>query len=376
VMNGFRIDMQKRIIGTQSEVKLSNPDFSPLKDYREVMGKIKAEGFAVSAAIRQELIIKKGNVAIPTTGFGIELDAQRTVSRNLLPSYKNLDGSQTAIEQGMIGSNPSPEVFADNGIILGAGLAYKLDARLEETLILMSPVFSEPTAFGLTPKVRTVKVAGFFNAGMPEYDMLFSYIPLELAQYFGGYGDAVDYLEIKTPSFRKASFYASRLQRSFPQYQIKDWSSFDPSLYSAIRMEKYIMFVIMMFMYIIASFNLTGNMLKTIAKRKRDLGLLKAIGFEERDLSNLFIYKALILCVGGILMGLVITGILLFLQIRFGLIRLAFSSTDAIVLPVHVQAADVIIVILLSFTITILSAILPLKRLRQIKAIELIRQTI
>jgi len=376
VMNGFARDMQSRIIGTQSEIRISRMDYKPVSDYPKLLEKVADSGFSVAPVIRQDLILKKGKVMVPTTGFGIDLEAQKRVSKNLIPyTIPEKSSGDGSIDQGLIaGSSSSDEIFRADGIILGAGLAQQLSINLFENILLMSPMFTQPTAFGLTPRVRTVRVIGIFRAGMPEYDMLYSYIPLGLAQYLAGYGDEIDYLEIKTPDFKRAKHYAQQLRAVFPDMTVADWSSFDPSLYSAIRFEKYIMFIIMMFMYIIASFNLTGNMLKTIAQRKRDLGLLKAIGYREHDLTRLFIYKALILCVIGISGGLLLSILLLGAQIQWGLIRLTVSSSTAIVLPVFVRWLDVAVVVILSFSITLLSAVLPLKRLKSIKAIDLIRQ--
>ncbi|MCK9336164.1 MAG: FtsX-like permease family protein, partial [Candidatus Cloacimonetes bacterium] len=162
------------------------------------------------------------------------------------------------------------------------------------------------------------------------------------------------------------------LSKLLPDYRLEDWSSFDSSLYSAIRFEKYLMFVILLFMFIIASFNLTGSLLKLISQKKRELGLLKALGLEDRDLRKLFLYQGLMLCSLGIILGLMLASLLLIIQDRTGLVKL----DDAIVLPVKLQVADFILVIIVSYIITILSVQLPLRKLKSINAVELIRRNI
>ena len=240
---------------------------------------------------------------------------------------------------------------------------------------VLSPMFDQPTAFGMIPKIRQLTVQAIVSSGMPEYDQSHSYIPLQTAAFFAGKGSAVDYLEIKTPDRRRTRAYSSQLSKAFPDYEIEDWSVYDPSLFAAMRFEKFLMFVIMLFMYIIASFNLTGNMLKSISLKKKELGLLKAIGYVEGDLSRLFLGQSLILATIGIFAGMALATVILALQMQFGLIQLPISSFESIPLPVKIQVTDLLMVLIISYTFTIFSTLVPLKRLRQINAVELIRQT-
>jgi lipoprotein-releasing system permease protein len=127
-------------------------------------------------------------------------------------------------------------------------------------------------------------------------------------------------------------------------------------------------------MFIIASFNLTGSLLKLISQKKSELGLLKALGYEERELRHLFLYQGLILSSIGILGGILIGTLLLLIQGHFGVVKLALGGGDAIVLPVKMLLADYLLVIIVSYGLTILSVLLPLRRLREIDAVELIRR--
>lgn len=371
VMNGFRADIRNRIIGSLSEIRISNRDQKPLQDYPRLISELRQQGFAAAPVIRNELVLSRGKVITPTVSFGIDPALQTKISSALQPhsSY-----SKDMI-QGMLAGNIQGTEFAEGGIALGSALAQKLDVVLGDEVQLLSPLFTVPTAFGMIPKVRTVRVAAVFYAGMPEYDETFSYIPLEMSRFFSGYGNAVDYVEVKTPDFEKSEAYARQLRSSLADYEVEDWSSYDSSLYGAIRFEKYMMFVIMLFMYIIASFNLTGNMLKAIVQKKRELGLLKALGYTEADLRGLFLRQSLILSALGIAGGVLLASVLLFLQTRFGIIRLDMGDAGPMVLPVQIFWQDYAVVILASFVITVFSVILPLRRLKRINVIELIRQT-
>ncbi len=372
VMNGFRQDMQTRIIGTLSEIRITSKDGSPVTNYEEIIKVCEEQGFDAAPIIRMELLLKKDNVIEPTMSFGVDLDRQTKVSTALLPISTKADSK---LRQGLIGGEANSTQFEESGIILGSGLAYRLNANLGDEIQILSPMFSEPTAFGLLPKIRTLKVIGIFIAGMPEYDMMFSYIPLGVARFFGNGHSGVDFVEVKTGSYHKLKLHTSRLARLLPDYEVKDWSSFDPSLYNAIRFEKVMMFVVMLFMYVIACFNLTGNLIKTIAQKKKELGLLKAIGFKESDLRNLFMLHTLILSTLGIVIGLLMASTLLMLQKQFDIIKLTLSPGDFIALPVSFEAMDFVIVILVAYLISIISTLFPLRQLKSIDTIELIRQS-
>ncbi len=369
VMNGFRADIRQRIIGSTSEIRISKAGNEPLGDSDALIRQLEAKGFAAAPMLRNELVIRRGSVITPTVCFGIDPALQAKVSDALSPPR----AKPGAISQGLLVGNVQGHSFAEGGIALGSTLAMKLDATLGDEVQLMSPLFNVPTAFGLIPRVRTARVAAIFYAGMPQYDETFSYVPLDLAGFFGGEGSG--YLQVKTPDFDRAELYARQLRAELPGYQVEDWSSFDSSLYGAIRFEKYMMFVIMLFMYVIASFNLTGNLLKAIVQKKRELGLLKALGYTERDLRRLFLYQSLILSALGIIAGILLASLLIWLQQRFGLITLDMGESGRLPLPIRVFWQDYLVVVLASLAITVLSVLLPLNRLKRINPIELIRQT-
>lgn len=364
VMNGFRSDIRERIIGTLSEMRLSSKDAQPLKQYQEVVDQIRAEGFAASGVVRSELLLRNMGYSAPAIVFGIDPAQHHELSPVL--RQQNARSSMHGILAGSITASG----FSERGIALGSGLAAQLGLYLGDSVQLISPVFNIPSPFGLLPRVQVLEVMAIFAAGMPEFDQSYCFVPIEIAQSFNGYAEAVDYIEIRSGNPDHSKRHIRQLQSIMGEYKLEDWSSYDASLYGAIRFEKYLMFIILLFMFIIASFNLTGSLLKLISFKKSELGLLKALGYKDHELKRLFLWQAMMLCTLGIVLGLILSGILLYIQDRTGLVKL----DDAIVLPVQVQFGDYILVIAVSYLLTWLSVLLPLKRLNNINAVELIRR--
>lgn len=371
VMNGLRGDIRDRITGTLSEIKITSEGGGPIAEYQPVVDKLGAQGYQAAPVVRSELVLKKGEQIYTTLSFGIDPRRHSLIS-------KALQDDLTAVGpdvQGILSGSVAGQDFAENGIALGFALASQMGVRVGDELQLLSPVFDVPTAFGLLPKVRSVRVAAIFNAGMPDYNSTFSFIPLDLARFFRGYVSEVDYIEVKTADSSSPQRHTRRIRSLLPGFQVEDWSAYDANLFSAIRFEKYLMFVIMLFMYVIASFNLTGSMLKTIAQKKRELGLLKAFGYREGDLRDLFLIQSLILATLGIVVGIVVATALLLVQKRFSPLSMGMGDTGPLPLPVTFAWTDYLTVILASYFITLVSVVLPLLRLKKINPIELIRQT-
>lgn len=368
VMNGFREDIGLRISGTLSQIRMRSMDSGGISNPDSLISVLKDSGIAASAVIRNELLAKKGTVVLPAFCFGIDADDHKRVSRALNPLSDNGMG----LRQGLIAGTASQQALDADGIILAAGLAGGLGLYLGDEIQLISPRFNIPTAFGMIPRVKTFKVMGVFESAMPEYQQSYAYVSLENAKFFSG-KSTVDQLDLRAGDFSQSEALSKTLQKKFPQYKVEPWSRFDASLYSAIRFEKMLMFTIMLLMYVIASFNLTGNMLKSIAQKKKELGLLKAIGFRDKDLSSLFLRQSLFLSSFGILLGLVLASLLLWLQSNYGFVKLA-AGDDFTVLPVKVFWQDYVVVVIASYTITLLSVLLPLRRLREVDPIALIRQ--
>ena len=368
VMNGFKEDIGLRISGTLSQMRLRSKDTGGISNPDSLISVLKDTGIAASAVVRSELLAKKGTVVLPAMCFGIDVDDHKRVSLALNPLSDNGMG----LRQGLIAGIATQQALDADGIILAAGLAGGLGLYLGDEIQLISPRFNIPTAFGMIPRVKSFKVMGVFESAMPEYQQSYAYVSLENAMFFSG-KSTVDELDLRAGDFSQSEALSKSLQKRFPQYKVEPWSRFDSSLYSAIRFEKMLMFTIMLLMYVIASFNLTGNMLKSIAQKKKELGLLKAIGFRGQDLSSLFLRQSLFLSSFGILLGLVIASLLLWLQQNYGFVKLA-TGDELTVLPVKVMWQDYLVVVIASYALTFLSVLLPLRKLREVDPIALIRQ--
>jgi lipoprotein-releasing system permease protein len=379
VMNGFDKDMRQRIIGTRSEIRLDNKNGNPLSAYDEIGSKLEARSdiHAVSPVVRNELMLMNGSSMGASVCFGIDFARQSKISPILHPlSAKELAGPANHWLQGLLSGQIDSKAFEANGIILGVELAQSIKAAVGDTITLVSPVGSIPTPLGLLPKSLPLRVEGIFIAGMPEYDRLYSYVPLSVGQFFSGYPDEVDHLDIRTTQPGRLFRLTKNLQKAFPDYRIENWSSFDSSLYGAMHFEKYLMLVILGLMFIIASFNMTGNIFKTIIQKRRSLGILKTLGYSDDELVSLLLRQGLLISVAGILTGVVLAILLLSVQTAFGIIRLPVGNMPKLILPVDMRLFDFVIIPVIALLVSWLSILIPARKARSVNPIDLIREIV
>ncbi len=376
VMNGFDKDMRQRIIGTRAEIRLQNTDASPLSDYRSIIKTLESLPFikAASPVNRNELMLVKESAMAAIICYGVDLPKQQSVNPVLKPIDKDAMVTKGHWLQGVVSGKVSPESFENDGIILGADLAQSIYATIGDTLQLISPLGTIPTPLGMLPKTRSLRVVGIFIAGMPEYDRLYCYVPLNVGQYFSGYGDQIDHIEMKTSNVKQLFKTTGLLKKQLPQYSIENWSSFDTSLYNAMHFEKYMMLVILGLMFIMAAFNISGSIYKTIVQKRKAIGILKTIGYRDKELMTLFMRHGMIIGLAGIFAGVVLSLALLILQMKTGIIQLPVGNMPNLVLPVDLRLADFVSIPLIATVIIGFSVYLPARSASKINPISLIRE--
>jgi lipoprotein-releasing system permease protein len=220
---------------------------------------------------------------------------------------------------------------------LGKELALRLGAFVGDTVSVVSPT-GTISAMGMVPKIRIFAVAGIFQSGMYEYDSSLAYIDLGEAQKFFSMGETVTGIEIKVIDVFRASDIARRVEQSLGfSYGAKDWMQMNRNLFSALKLEKTMMFLLLVLITIVASFNIVSTLTMIVTEKQKEIAILKAMGATKKSIRRIFMLNGLII----------------------GLSGTAIDPTVYYIskIPVHVLAEDVLLVagsaILISFAATI-----------------------
>ncbi len=358
IMTGFKEDLQAKILGTTSHIVVHDRTRENMKDYEPLVARVAQVPHVLAATpfiYRQVLLTTQSGVqGIVLRGIDPEREARVTELAKNIKAGRLEDLEAPA--GGAAGSDPATGAPARHpGIILGKELALRLGAFVGDLVNVVSPVGSM-SAIGMVPKIRVFKVVAVFESGMYEYDSSLAYIALGEAQKFFNMGDTVTGIEVKVDDIFQAADIATTIEveLGFP-YWARDWMQLNRNLFSALKLEKTMMFLLLVLITIVASFNIVSTLTMMVTEKQREIAILKAMGATSQGIMRIFMLN-------GLVIGLVGTAIGVPLGYTFLWLIQTYWTFDPTVyyishVPVHIQATDVLLVsfsaILISFTATL-----------------------
>ncbi len=247
------------------------------------------------------------------------------------------------------------------GIIIGKELAGRLGAFIGDRINVVSPVGKEGTSIGkslggpmgFTPKIRKFRVVGIFDSGMYEYDSSLAYISIKEAQNFFNLSDVVTGVEVKVDDIFIADRVAQQIEThlSFP-YQARDWMKLNRNLFSALQLEKMMMFIIL-----VASFNIVSTLTMTVVEKSREIAILKAMGATRESIMRIFMLEGIIIGLVGVIFGTPLGLVVCWVLQKFYTLPSDIYYISH--LPVKVHAFDVILVSSAAILIGFLATLYP-----------------
>lgn len=364
IMTGFKEDIQAKILGTTAHVIVQERMKEHVTDYDPLIEKIRTVPEVVAATpfvFRQVLLTTQSGVQ-GVVLRGIDPQREATVTE----LAKNMSAGQLTdlltpvkIRQAPVDDPQGEAQVVDKpGIILGKELAMRLGVFPGDTLNVVSPV-GPISAMGMVPKIRTFAIVGLFHSGMYEYDSSLAYIELGEAQKFFNMGDTVSGIEVKVTDVFRADEIAHTIEQVLGfSHGARDWMQMNRNLFSALKLEKTMMFLLLVLITIVASFNIVSTLTMIVTEKQKEIAILKAMGATRRSIRRIFMLNGLIIGLSGTAIGIPLGYAFLWLIERFW----TFDATVYYIskIPVHVLAEDVLLVagsaILISFAATVYPA--------------------
>jgi lipoprotein-releasing system permease protein len=368
VMNGFKEDLRDKILGVTSHVVISRFDGN-ISKYQEVREKVE-EVSGVNAAtpfIYTQVMISSRKAISGAVLRGIE---PKTASKVInLP--KNLRaGSLEELE-----AEKKPEGMRSTpGIILGNELARNIGASRGEPVTVISPL-GRLTPLGRVPRSQTFRVAGIFDSGMYEYDSTIAYVSLWAAQRFLGIGDRVTGIEVRVDDIYEADRVAKAIGKALDGYPYwsRDWMRMNKNLFSALKLEKIVMFIILTLIILVAAFNIVGTLIMVVIEKTRDIAILKSMGATRSSIMKIFMIEGAVIGLVGTLLGLLGGYTLCKLLATYKFIELPSDVYYISTLPVQVNPLDVALIALAAIVITLAASVYPAWQASRFDPAEAIR---
>ena len=367
VMSGFREDLQKKILGANSHAIVLSYTGS-IRDYRPLLDKVKEEPAVVNVSpfVLGQVLISAGKNAHGVFMKGVDLSTEAKTTEILghikfgrLPADADSGTGQSA-DQG-----------ARPWILIGTELSSMLGVIVGDTINVISPM-GEIGPLGMLPKIKQFRVAAIFDMGMFEYDANLALTDLKSSQEFFGLGSAVSGVELKLNDIDAAPEFRKTLNKRLgPPFFVKDWMQMNKNLFSALKLEKFAMFVILILIVLVASFNIVSTLMMNVVEKQKEIAILKSMGAKNQGIMLIFMLQGLVIGIVGTAIG-VVGGYMLCIVLN-NYIELPPDVYYLSKLPVKMQFIDFAIVSCSAIAISFLSTIYPSYYAARLEPVESLR---
>jgi len=258
------------------------------------------------------------------------------------------------------------------GIVLGKELAEKLGVRTGQLVDLITP--SGMSSSSRLPTIRRLEVRDTVDTGMYEYDSTFGYVLLDTAQKILGMGEAVTGIEIQVDDVYKANAAAERIDAAsgFPYWTV-DWMQRNRNIFTSLKIQKAVMFVIFSLIILVAGFSITSALIMSVIEKTRDISILKAMGASNRSIRKIFMLKGMAIGALGTGLGIVLGFVLCEALSRYQFVELPKDVYFFSTLPVRIETLDVLSIACAAFLICLLATLYPAIRASRLNPVDGIR---
>ncbi|MCL0061820.1 lipoprotein-releasing ABC transporter permease subunit [Thermodesulfovibrionales bacterium] len=347
VMGGFREVLQEKILGVNSHVIILNFE-GEIEDYRATMEKLKDDPNIISMApfVQGQAMVSSGE------------RSQGVFMKGIRPHYEvRTTDILRHLKEGHI-----EDLIERDGvswIILGRGLSSTLGAFKGDIINVIFPP-GEIGPLGMMPKVGQFRVAAISEMGMFEFDTNLALICMEAAQNFFGYGDTVFGIKLRLDNIYKASEVRERIniELGFP-YFARDWIEMNRNLFAALELERFVMFIILMLIVAVASFNIVSTLTMNVMEKQKEIAILKTMGATNQGVMTIFMLQGLLIGIVGTAIGVAGGYILGTVIYTYEIIRLPADVYHLTTLPARMKLLDFIVVPAVAIAISLLSTLYP-----------------
>ena len=359
---GFRDEMREKILRGTAHVNVMRADGRPISDYRNLSARIKTiPGVAGAAATSYDGAMLVGSRGVAYAMLrGLDRDSEQALNE---VKDSVIEGSVAAIVEGKAEDLPS--------VLIGSELAARTGVRVGK----IAEIISANTNSGpVNPVKRNVRVAGILRSGLFEYDSTWIYLPLDVASEFSGAPQSASVISLQLEDIYDARRVAANIRNSLGNsYTTEDWEEANRPLFNALALERRMGLFIIALIILIATLNITTTLILVVVERRRDIGILSAIGADSKSIRAIFMIEGAIIGALGALLGVFLGIVACLVGNRYQLVSLPADVYSITNVPFHPQASDVLLAALVAFLLSWTATIYPARAAARVRPAEMLR---
>lgn len=373
ITNGFRQDLQNRLLASTAHVSLQRASGDGIRDWRSLLDKMQHQPHVVAAApaLYEQVLVARGARASGLLLKGIVPRYESRVSELLKAVNVGSAGALTADDAFMNGAqangtqvasdqSPSPSLVpAFAPIVLGADLADNIGATVGSVVQVTSPQ-GELTPYGIVPKYKRFKVVGLFKSGFYDYDISWGLIRLEDAQSLFGLGDVISVIELKIDDIYKAPQVGGEVENAAGAgFMTTNWQEQNRSLFTALRTEGVVTFITISLIVLVAALNILISLTMMVMEKTKDIAVLMSLGTRKGQVRRIFICQGLLIGLVGTIFGLVVGYVLSYAGGHYHWIRLSSEVYSIDYVPFAPRMVHGVVVAVTAIAVSLLATVYP-----------------
>lgn len=365
VMNGFRAELLGRVLGLNGHASVLSQE-GPIYDYDALAAKARMAAGVLEAA---PLVEAQG--LITTDGY-----ASGAMVRGLPEDiFKN----RKIIREHIVDGNLND--FANDKVVIGKRMAERLRLKAGDSLTMISPRGAQ-TAFGMMPRSKTYQIAAIFDVGMFEYDNNFVFMTLPDGQAFFRLPNGVTSIELMVQDPSNVDRFTDAIFQSVgPQWRVLNWQQTNSSFFTALQVERNVMFLILSLIIMVAAFNIISSLIMLVKDKTSDIAILRTMGAPRGSVMRIFFMAGALIGVTGTFAGLGlglliahnIEGVRQFIQYLVGKDLFNAEVYFLTRLPSNVDMHEVIQVVVMSLSLSFAATLYPSWRAAKLDPVEALR---
>ena len=362
VMNGFKTDLTKKILGLNPHLVIEPNSFKINEAYISKL-KNNFQEISLSRSFSGEGIIISNNNA-----KGVILKGVNKNEKKIVDFFKNF------MTSGNLNN------FTENSVFIGTEMAFNLNLEEGDSLSIMSSTFVS-TPFGSLPKQENFKVAGIFNTGFLEFDQNIVFLNIQDALSIFDKEDTDQNIEIYLKDPLSANSYKNKIQEINQNYFVYTWSDLNKTLFSALKVERNVMFIILSLIVVVAAFNIISGLTILIKNKTKEIAILKTLGLSNKSIKKIFFLTGLIIgflaTLSGIILGILFSiniekfRILLSTVFNFEIFPSDIYFLDE--LPSEINFYSVVLIFVISLLISVIASYLPAMKISKMSTFRALR---